>query len=56
MALGTHRLVLPEIDIDICEFLPRHELTWCAVDRLACKLERPLVLALAPQEVALRVE
>jgi hypothetical protein len=55
-SLATHRLVIPDIDIDVCEFLPRHELARCAVDRLTCKFERPLVLTLTPQEVALRVE
>jgi hypothetical protein len=55
-SLATHRLVVPNIDINIREFFPRHELARCAVDRLACKLECPLVLALTPQEVALRVE
>ena len=55
-SLATYRFVVADIDINIREFLPGHELTRCAVDRLACKLERPLMPVLTPQEVALSVE
>ena len=52
----THRFVLPEIDIDIRKLLPSYELTWRAVNCLARKLERPFMLALTSQKVALCVE
>jgi hypothetical protein len=52
----THRFVLPEIDIDIRELLPCYKLAWCAVDCLTRQLERPFILALTAEEIALCVE
>ena len=49
----THVLILTQVNITFCEFLPCYKLAWRAVDSLPGELDRPFVLALRTEEFAL---
>jgi hypothetical protein len=52
----THRLILPQLDIQLRELFPRDKFAWRAVDRLSGELESPTLLAFGPEKIALNVQ
>ncbi len=43
VAPATHRIIHPHIDVHFCQFRPRNELAWCAVDRFSSHFESPVI-------------